>query len=159
MYEGLSSETALPGGFDLIVHEIIGHLAGAEGVVRSIRELRTRPGCLAPGFIMVPRAAGTLLAPTSMLEHSQLCRIQTNYQDALQSHAAAQWPTRWASDGLPAAKMTSAQHSVVCASASCASPIAFQPTMFHVFGFPEENMLAEAAPFECDHKCSAKAVS
>lgn len=67
LYEGLSSATALPGDMELVVHEILGHIASAEGVVKAIRELRTRPGLLAPSCCFVPCAAMTMIAPTSPL--------------------------------------------------------------------------------------------
>ena len=35
LYPGLSSQTALPGGIELVVHEILGHVASSEGVVRA----------------------------------------------------------------------------------------------------------------------------
>lgn len=74
LYHGISSSVALPGNIELVVHEILGHIASAEGVVKAIRELRTRAGLLAPGCKMVPRAAGTLIAPTSPLPAVPHCR-------------------------------------------------------------------------------------
>ena len=62
LYSGLSSATALPGGIELLVHEILGHVASSEGVVRAVRELRGRPGLLAPGCRIIPEQAGTMLA-------------------------------------------------------------------------------------------------
>jgi len=43
------------------VHEILGHLASAEGVVKALRELRTRAGLLVPNCQFVPRAARTMV--------------------------------------------------------------------------------------------------
>jgi hypothetical protein len=55
LYRGLSNTTALPAGMDLIVHEILGNVASAEGVINAINELRGREGlagrtCLALGI-------------------------------------------------------------------------------------------------------------
>jgi hypothetical protein len=81
LYTGLSSEVRLPDGFEVIVHEVLGHIASAEGVVRTIAELRARPGLTAPDCTFVPRAAGTLIAPTARLDESQAA--------ALLQHASA----------------------------------------------------------------------
>ena len=58
LYSGLSSVTALPGGIDLVVHEILGHVASSEGVVRAMRELRCRAGLLSAGYCVIPQQAG-----------------------------------------------------------------------------------------------------
>jgi hypothetical protein len=47
--------------WQLVVHEILGHLASAEGVVKALRELRTRAGLLVPNCQFVPRAARTMV--------------------------------------------------------------------------------------------------
>ena len=72
LYEGVSSAVALPGGIELVVHEILGHVASAEGVVRTIRELRTRHGLLTENVKLIPSAAGTLIAPTAPIPPGQV---------------------------------------------------------------------------------------
>ncbi len=71
LYFGLSSNVPLPGRMDLVVHEILGHIASAEGVLRALSELRARPGLLLPHCSFVPRAAGTMIAPTSRLDAAE----------------------------------------------------------------------------------------
>ena len=75
LFHGLSSETALPGGFDLIVHELLGHVASAEGAIRAINELKGRPGLAASGCRVIPAAATTLLVPTSVHETTVVERL------------------------------------------------------------------------------------
>jgi len=67
LYPGLSSEIALPAGIDLIVHEILGNVASAEGAIIAINELHGRNGLTSHACRVLPIGAGTLLAPTSVL--------------------------------------------------------------------------------------------
>jgi len=66
IHKGFSSDVALTGKFDVLVHEILGHVASAEGVALTIADLVERRLC-SPDCIFVPEAAGTLFAPTSKL--------------------------------------------------------------------------------------------
>jgi hypothetical protein len=56
---------------DPVVHEILGHVASAEGVVGALLDLHRRGVCR-PGALFVPQAAGTMLCPTSPLQLSML---------------------------------------------------------------------------------------
>lgn len=75
LFEGLSSCVALPPRIDLVVHEILGHIASSEGAVKVMRELRSRPGLLTADCKVIPRAAGTFIVPTAPLELSLLERL------------------------------------------------------------------------------------
>ena len=75
LFEGLSSDIKLPGGIEVVVHEILGHVASAEGVVGAIRELRARPSLTTPSCIFLPRAAGTFIAPTWAFSPTLLERL------------------------------------------------------------------------------------
>lgn len=75
MYEGLSSEVALPSGIEVVVHEILGHVASSEGVVAAIRDIRSRHHVTTPGCVYIPRAAGTFLAPTWAFSPSLVERL------------------------------------------------------------------------------------
>ena len=69
---GPSGGAALAGRpFDVVVHEILGHVASAEGACRAIHDLRSRGKC-APGCAFVPRRAATMLAPTFKLDATAL---------------------------------------------------------------------------------------
>ena len=89
LFQGLSSRVALPGAIDLIVHEILGHIASSEGVVLALRELLARPGLAAQGVRMLPCAAGTMIFPTAVLEPSLLERL-LQYETTDNSHTRAQ---------------------------------------------------------------------
>lgn len=71
LFQGLSSDVDVPlgGGYNLVVHEILGHIAGAEGVGAAISDLCHR-GLLAPDCVFVPRRAVTMFAPTKEIEPS-----------------------------------------------------------------------------------------
>jgi hypothetical protein len=68
LYHGLSCDLLLPASFDLIVHEILGNIASAEGAVHAVNELRARRGLTNRRCTILPAAAGTLLVPTFALE-------------------------------------------------------------------------------------------
>ena len=69
---GPSGDAAFAGRpFDVVVHEILGHVASAEGACRAIHDLRSRGKC-APGCAFVPRRAATMLAPTFKLDATAL---------------------------------------------------------------------------------------
>lgn len=74
LFEGYSSEAPLPGGYDLVVHEILGHIASSEGVVEALNNLRHR-GLLRSECVFVPRRAATLFVPTMEIKLSCLERI------------------------------------------------------------------------------------
>ena len=44
LHKGFSSSIALPTGIDLIIHEILGNVASAEGAIHAINELLMRTG-------------------------------------------------------------------------------------------------------------------
>ncbi|KAK3248753.1 hypothetical protein CYMTET_41793 [Cymbomonas tetramitiformis] len=88
LYQGLSSKVTpeLQGEviqgtrarFTLVVHEILGHIASAEGAAVAIRDLVDR-GLCAPGCAFIPRAAATLIAPTEALHVGPLDRVLHRY--------------------------------------------------------------------------------
>lgn len=67
LFQGLSSDVPLDGGYNLVVHEILGHIASSEGVATVILDL-CRRCLLAPDCVFVPRRAVTLCAPTQEIE-------------------------------------------------------------------------------------------
>lgn len=80
VYQGLSTKLALPGQYDLVVHEILGHVASSEGVATAIADLLDRRLCT-HDCIFIPSAAGTLFAPTASLELSQLEEVLNCYHN------------------------------------------------------------------------------
>jgi len=74
LFEGFSSDVHLSVGYSLVVHEILGHIASSEGVVKVILDLRQR-GLLNPNCIFVPRRAMTLFAPTEQIQFTCMERI------------------------------------------------------------------------------------
>jgi hypothetical protein len=74
LFHGFSSAVKLEGTYNLVVHEILGHIASSEGVVAAILDLRTR-GLLDADCIFVPRRAVTLFAPTEQMQFTCLERI------------------------------------------------------------------------------------
>jgi len=74
LFQGFSSDAPLPGGYNLVIHEILGHIASSEGVVDALNSLRHR-GLLAQDCVFVPRRAATLFVPTMKIELSCLERI------------------------------------------------------------------------------------
>ena len=75
LYRGLSSDIALPTGFELIVHEILGNIASAEGAIHAINELRARQGLTRRTCRVLPLGASTMLAPTMALTPSIVERL------------------------------------------------------------------------------------
>ena len=65
----------MPAGIDLILHEILGNVASAEGAIHAINELHGRTGLACRACRVLPLAAGTLMAPTSRLSPSLLERL------------------------------------------------------------------------------------
>ena len=88
LFHGLASEVVLPCGFDLIVHEILGNIASAEGAIKAVNELRGREGLGSKGLRILPAAAGTMIAPTSVLEPNLIERLLM-YERTGRSHAQA----------------------------------------------------------------------
>lgn len=78
LYSGLASEVALPGPYEVLVHEVLGHIASAEGAALAVADLVDR-GLCAPNCIFVPSAAGTLFAPTAQLRLTQLEKVLNSY--------------------------------------------------------------------------------
>ena len=95
----LSTEAALTGCYDVVVHEILGHVASSEGVAAAIDDLTARGLCSPAGCHFVPQAASTLIAPTERLSLSvleQLLCYHTNGSGALQpqlKYHARHFPT------------------------------------------------------------------
>eukprot|EP00931_Biecheleriopsis_adriatica_P107493 TRINITY_DN81837_c0_g1_i1.p1 TRINITY_DN81837_c0_g1~~TRINITY_DN81837_c0_g1_i1.p1 ORF type:complete len:452 (+),score=45.76 TRINITY_DN81837_c0_g1_i1:184-1356(+) len=74
LFQGFSSDAPLPGGYNLVVHEILGHVASSEGVVNAIRDLHDR--CLlTQDCEFIPRRAATLFVPTMQIQLSCVERI------------------------------------------------------------------------------------
>lgn len=71
VHQGLSSALSLQGGYDLVVHELLGHVASAEGVALTISDIIHRGLCQSQ-CVFIPSAAATFFAPTSALELSVL---------------------------------------------------------------------------------------
>lgn len=133
LYRGLSNTTALPAGMDLIVHEILGNVASAEGVINAINELRGREGlagrtCLVLGSRpecfwrslsacfsqlllssgacrVLPEAAGTLLAPTSAVN---MCIVERLLMFENTGRSAPKPHKLYAVRGFPAEHMLAA---------------------------------------------------
>eukprot|EP00929_Paragymnodinium_shiwhaense_P080820 TRINITY_DN42176_c0_g1_i1.p1 TRINITY_DN42176_c0_g1~~TRINITY_DN42176_c0_g1_i1.p1 ORF type:complete len:773 (-),score=144.33 TRINITY_DN42176_c0_g1_i1:30-2231(-) len=76
LYHGLSTDTSLPlsGGYNMLIHEILGDFAGTEGAAAVVADIRAR-GLTTPDCVFVPRASSTMLAPTSPLLGSALERL------------------------------------------------------------------------------------
>jgi hypothetical protein len=66
LYEGFSSDTSLglTGGYTLLVHEILGDMAGTECAARVVHDIRQR-GLCAPDCVFIPQSASTMVAPTA----------------------------------------------------------------------------------------------
>ena len=67
LYSGSLQKSPLSGPYELVVHELLGHVASSEGVVETLKTLQ-RPDFCAKDCTFIPCAAGTLFAPTSKLE-------------------------------------------------------------------------------------------
>ena len=65
------SPSSLAGPYQLVIHEVLGHIASSEGVAETIDGL-VRRGMCSPNCVFIPRAAGTLFAPTVALKPSDL---------------------------------------------------------------------------------------
>lgn len=57
--------------YDVVIHELLGHIASSEGVCETMAALCARPLC-SVRTQFIPRAAGTLFAPTEALQLTQL---------------------------------------------------------------------------------------
>ncbi|CAK9048615.1 unnamed protein product [Durusdinium trenchii] len=68
---GLSTELQLPKGYTMLVHEILGDMAGNEDAALVVHDIHQR-GLLAPDCVVVPRSSSTWLAPTRALDRSSL---------------------------------------------------------------------------------------
>eukprot|EP00435_Cladocopium_sp_Y103_P002790 s4576_g1.t1 len=66
-----SSLATLAGPYQLVIHEVLGHIASSEGVAETIDGL-VRRGMCSSTCVFIPRAAGTLFAPTVALKPSDL---------------------------------------------------------------------------------------
>jgi len=60
--------------FTMVVHEILGHIASAEGAVKAIQDLHAQ-GLLAPDCVFVPAVARTMLAPTEVLSNEPVASV------------------------------------------------------------------------------------
>jgi len=77
LFEGFSADVSLHGMYDLVVHEILGHIASSEGVAHAITDLRNR-NLLAKSCVFVPRKATTFFAPIEQINLTCLERILAN---------------------------------------------------------------------------------
>ena len=68
---GHSSSVATEGPYQLVIHEVLGHIASSEGVAETIDGL-VRRGMCSSNCVFIPRAAGTLFAPTVALKLNDL---------------------------------------------------------------------------------------
>ena len=79
LLEGYSTDVALPERVDLLVHEIIGEVAGAEGVGRAIADAAARhlrAGAAADGGVVsVPARARTLIAPAEFPDEAYFASL------------------------------------------------------------------------------------
>jgi len=71
LLRGLSTELPLPKGYNMLVHEIMGDMAGNEDAALVLHDIHER-GLLAPDCVVVPRSSSTLLAPTDVLKRSTM---------------------------------------------------------------------------------------
>lgn len=73
LFEGYSSDTSLGlnGGYTLLVHEILGDIAGTESAARVVDDIRQRGLCTGD-CSFIPRSASTLIAPSTWVRFS-LC--------------------------------------------------------------------------------------
>ena len=170
--EGYSTDVTLPRRVDLLLHEIIGEIASAEGVVAAVLdagERHLRSGAAAP--VSIPARARTLLAPCEFpgseyfdaLPHPMLAAPgaqvrrpnpprstpqPTTTQHGPTHHAARPTQHAWAARVATAAARAS--------RASCASllwctpsPATASPSqVLKLPSLPRSLMLAPAAPIE-----------
>lgn len=74
-YQGFSSEVTPEGGaFSLVVHEVLGHIAGSEGALSVVQDIKSR-GLVTPDCVFIPRNAATLFSPTEELAPTCLERL------------------------------------------------------------------------------------
>mmetsp|Transcript_158856 Transcript_158856/g.509344 ORF Transcript_158856/g.509344 Transcript_158856/m.509344 type:complete len:431 (-) Transcript_158856:141-1433(-) len=73
LYEGLSTDPSisLSGGYSLVVHELLGDQAGAEGAAAVVADIRAR-GLATKDCVFLPRSSSTLIAPTTELRRTFL---------------------------------------------------------------------------------------
>lgn len=69
-----ASSSATQGPYQLVIHELLGHIASSEGVAETIDDLLKRGVC-SPDCAFIPRAAGTLFAPTATLQLTELEKV------------------------------------------------------------------------------------
>jgi hypothetical protein len=86
LVQGFSKDVHLTGEYDLVIHEILGHVASSEGAAAAILDLRSRALATAD-CRFVPLRARTLLTPTERVELSTVERVLqmqlTNSRDLL----------------------------------------------------------------------------
>eukprot|EP00927_Polykrikos_kofoidii_P044095 TRINITY_DN38155_c0_g2_i1.p1 TRINITY_DN38155_c0_g2~~TRINITY_DN38155_c0_g2_i1.p1 ORF type:complete len:758 (+),score=125.12 TRINITY_DN38155_c0_g2_i1:120-2393(+) len=73
LFHGMSTDNslALTGGYDMLVHEILGDFAGTEGAASVIADVFQR-GLVSKNCVFVPRSSSTMLAPTAVLQPTVL---------------------------------------------------------------------------------------
>lgn len=71
LFEGLSTDPSLTlrGGYSLLVHELLGDLAGSEGAAAAIADIRSR-GLVTQDCIFIPRSSSTMVAPSTQLRRT-----------------------------------------------------------------------------------------
>lgn len=78
LYHGLSSKVPLEGQYEVVVHEILGHVASAEGVVSAMQDLKDRK-LLTKDCVFVPKAVSTMFSPCTAVEFTRLERVVQQY--------------------------------------------------------------------------------
>jgi len=68
LHHGLSTDVSLPlqGKYSLVVHEILGDIAGVEGAMSVIADIKERE-LVTDDCVFIPRSACTMMAPTEVL--------------------------------------------------------------------------------------------
>merc|ERR1712216_227238 len=84
LVQGFSADVPLAGGYDLVIHEILGDVASSEGAAAAILNLRSR-SLTTDNCLFVPRRARTLLTPTERVDLTTVERVlqmhHTNSRD------------------------------------------------------------------------------
>ncbi|CAE7691229.1 unnamed protein product, partial [Symbiodinium necroappetens] len=101
LYSGSLQSLHLQGPYNLIVHELLGHIASSEGVAETLQTLRRRDLCT-KHCAFIPSSAGTLFAPTSKLKASSLEKVLHCFFNA---ETRIQAQTKYHARGFDAARL------------------------------------------------------
>ena len=163
--EGYSTDVTLPRRVDLLLHEIIGEIASAEGVVAAVLdagERHLRSGAAAP--VSIPARARTLLAPCEFpgseyfdaLPHPMLAAPGAQVRRPNPPRSTPQPTTQHAPRSMRGPPASPLPRRAPHAPASCAplprctpSPATASPSqVLKLPSLPRSLMLAPAAPIE-----------